>query len=625
MLVWRCPAPLLFFLSEVVYADAHMNALNDTSSGNYNWVSTISFKSNQLLCLDLNNGDTTNGNSVLIWECNGHQSQEWYFVGGTYRIASAVDKNKCIDAGDMQQGTGMQIWDCNGQKQQNFGYDSNLQTVYLSASHQDASMCLDLPGGKQFNGNPAEVWGCSGGSTQQWVIQPGISIRVSQNYHLCLDLAGGKTDNGTPIQTWQCNGLQSQMWTFWGGDYRVRYAADLSKCIDAGNSAEGNKLTLWDCNSQPQQQWGYDPKSGTIYLSSSESDASKCMDLYGGSMQPGTAIQVWGCNGCWNQKFLLNGPAQFASLDMQDGLIQPSSSSCPPLAPPGPGPSPGPSGTFYPPHCGSGGAGNWPSFQDHNSLASSKWAAYFKKVYGGIPTTGYPICIANFDFIYEPIATAAGVVSKAKRECPQKNSGDYYKQMGPAHLEASWNSWIYNPTHYVGMPKNHWIEITHRKQGAGLEGHGSWMYYAPGTAIWFNLGNTQAYNDHVPAMVAIIGSSKGCSPTSDCTGHLNELMQAAAKKGIQSLQFLHRHHYLAPPCTRAIEVVGTFGSGTSTCGKGWLRAGWEASQPCNCDDKESDATCAGFGIKGNGDLPEGVSSRYVFDENSTARPDTIFT
>merc|ERR1719403_176766 len=36
-------------------------------------------------CLDLNGGDTTNGNFVQVWECNGLPNQQWVFADGTFQ------------------------------------------------------------------------------------------------------------------------------------------------------------------------------------------------------------------------------------------------------------------------------------------------------------------------------------------------------------------------------------------------------------------------------------------------------------------------------------------------------------------------------------------------------------
>jgi len=89
------------------------------------------------LCLDLAGGDTTNGNAVEVWECNGLANQQWVF-GDDYHIRFFADQSKCVDAGDMQDGTPLMIWDCNGLSQQNWGYDSegSRKTIYLSDSRR---------------------------------------------------------------------------------------------------------------------------------------------------------------------------------------------------------------------------------------------------------------------------------------------------------------------------------------------------------------------------------------------------------------------------------------------------------------------------------------------------------
>ena len=87
-------------------------------------------------CLDLNGGDTTNGNLVQVWECNGLANQQWVFADGTFQIQYYADKSKCVDAGSLKPGSKLQIWDCNGTPQQHWGYDSNQQTIYLSDSRR---------------------------------------------------------------------------------------------------------------------------------------------------------------------------------------------------------------------------------------------------------------------------------------------------------------------------------------------------------------------------------------------------------------------------------------------------------------------------------------------------------
>jgi len=94
------------------------------------------------LCLDLP-GEIANGQPLWIWECNGHQNQEFIFAEGSWSITVGTDSAFCVDAGsDMNVGDQVFVWECNGQDQQVFGYDSGAGTIYLANSGSDASLCL---------------------------------------------------------------------------------------------------------------------------------------------------------------------------------------------------------------------------------------------------------------------------------------------------------------------------------------------------------------------------------------------------------------------------------------------------------------------------------------------------
>jgi hypothetical protein len=272
---------------------------------------SLSIRSAPLLCLDLPGGNTKNGNKLQIWECNGAESQLWYFKAGTYMLQYGGDATKCVDAGStMKAGTQLMIWDCNKAKQQKWGYDSKGGAIYLASSTADASLCMDLAGGGTQGGTAVQVWSCNNLWEQSWNVLPGIGIRVGSNYQKCFDLYGGGTDNGNPVNVWDCNGLINQHFIF--ADWQIKYAGNTNKCIDSGGMKAGGKLQLWDCNGSNQQIWGYDAIpgfAGTIFLAKSTSDATYCIDLPGGSDANGNRLQIWNCNNCWNQQFTVVGPA----------------------------------------------------------------------------------------------------------------------------------------------------------------------------------------------------------------------------------------------------------------------------------------------------------------------------
>jgi hypothetical protein len=72
------------------------------------------FKANIYKCVDLLGGDTTNGNLIVIWDCNNGPSQQWHydpFKSGYIRYAG--NPSKCVDlvGGDTTNGIKLQIWD----------------------------------------------------------------------------------------------------------------------------------------------------------------------------------------------------------------------------------------------------------------------------------------------------------------------------------------------------------------------------------------------------------------------------------------------------------------------------------------------------------------------------------
>ncbi len=63
-------------------------------------------------CLDAYNNGTTNGTSVVIWDCNGQANQQWN-VNADGTITSALS-GLCLDASNRgtANGTKIILWAC---------------------------------------------------------------------------------------------------------------------------------------------------------------------------------------------------------------------------------------------------------------------------------------------------------------------------------------------------------------------------------------------------------------------------------------------------------------------------------------------------------------------------------
>ena len=88
---------------------------------------------------------------------------------------------------------------------------------------------------------------------------------------------------------------------------------DSSECVDdtAGSSANGTSIELWDCNGEFNQDWTVE-SNGTLQVN------GKCMDITGADYTNGTLIELYTCNGGANQVWEAEGGT----------LVNPASGKC---------------------------------------------------------------------------------------------------------------------------------------------------------------------------------------------------------------------------------------------------------------------------------------------------------
>lgn len=112
-------------------------------------------------CLDAAGESSENGTHLILWECTGHENQNWYFnEKGELRGIN----NKCVDAegNSSKNGTQLVLWDCNGgsNQQWNFSSDGQIQGM--------GNKCFDMTGNVSDNGTKITLWKCHGKGNQHW-------------------------------------------------------------------------------------------------------------------------------------------------------------------------------------------------------------------------------------------------------------------------------------------------------------------------------------------------------------------------------------------------------------------------------------------------------------------------
>lgn len=592
-----------------------LKAVGANKTGEHDgWVFQITLSSNNMLCVDLPGERDDNGTPIQIWECNGHESQLWFFDEGSNKIAWAGNSNKCLDADDRKEGNTVTIHDCNDDVNDNgasqkFGYHDG--SIFLRKHGKHPSLCLDVSGAAN-SGTPLKLQKCNGQDQQKFALQAGVTIRMFQDYHLCLDLPGGDTTNGNFLQLWTCNGMAHQYWVYDSSNSRIRSAADSSKCLDAGDLQNGNSLQIWDCNGNDRQSFGYDPGTALLFVSAPGTGPTLCVDSTGGGLEAGSAVGIWFCNYCWNQHFQFWGPS--SSLALPGPTVSQHASggdACPDV--PGPAP-PSASNVFPTDHC-QYDTGVWPSFQSQQDLENDEyWSAYFTTIYGGIPDWGYPICPGAFQFLWRHAAQATGVVQFEPENCrtgdephhigQELDEGTYYTGETPLEARDAF-AYIYNSKLLgASVPANTYVEVSHTVFPG--DSGAIWYYMAVGSGVWLNMGTTVVYNDHADAVKDLLGvpchdgAQDGLDTPTECENDFPGLYDKARSLGYDTIQFTHHYDCTCGPegpssfrqnrlCNTEIIYLKDANGAAHGC-TGALKGGWEASSDCNCREELKSST-----------------------------------
>merc|ERR1712226_209692 len=165
-------------------------------------------------------------------------------------------------------------------------------------------------------------------------------------------------------------------------------------------------------------------------------------------------------------------------------------------------------------------------------MAADPWGKYYKLVYGEIPTSGYPICTDELQFLYSPLIAQAGVQlpSTPTVTCPTQ-SGQLFKD--PNWFQMSFSLWNYNPvlehpmSRGQGLPANKWVEVLHN--AFNMDGSATWFYYTPGTAVYMYTGNTKVWTDHLGAVKDLLNQACQGQGHNECIPQFSALYQAGLK------------------------------------------------------------------------------------------------
>lgn len=114
--------------------------------------------------------------------------------------------NKCIDVpnGNFSDGVRVQMWNCNGSAAQRW-------TATGGRLETGNGKCLDAAGAGTGNGTPLQIANCSGNAAQQWVLSAAGDL-VNPQANRCADIAAWNPAEGAQLHLWDCVGGANQKW-----------------------------------------------------------------------------------------------------------------------------------------------------------------------------------------------------------------------------------------------------------------------------------------------------------------------------------------------------------------------------------------------------------------------------
>ena len=220
------------------------------------------------LCMDASGEPGRDGNPVLFWGCHGGTNQKWRFTDAG-EIRGIGDDCVTIN-GTPVSGTRLVMRACDGRAGQKWsdlssagtgtaaGTVTNPQALVTRAAD---GLCSAVAGDRDANGAVAIVAPCADSPSQRFAPQSSGEVKVYDN--LCMDASGEPGRDGNPVLFWGCHGGTNQKWRFTDAG-EIRGIGDDCVTIN-GTPVSGTRLVMRTCDGRASQKWSVGTvASGTV-------------------------------------------------------------------------------------------------------------------------------------------------------------------------------------------------------------------------------------------------------------------------------------------------------------------------------------------------------------------------
>jgi len=129
--------------------------------------------------------------------------------GGSGAAKGLVSRmnGKCIDVpnGNFSDGVQVRMWGCNGSNAQLFTWSGERLTI--------GGKCLDVSGASTANGTRIQLVSCNGNRAQDFVLSAAGDL-VSYLANKCVDIEGFNANDDAKLSIYTCTGTSNQKWDF---------------------------------------------------------------------------------------------------------------------------------------------------------------------------------------------------------------------------------------------------------------------------------------------------------------------------------------------------------------------------------------------------------------------------
>ena len=251
-------------------------------------------------------GDAPTGSTLSRISPLGRAPLADLSAAATATLANQAAPSLCLAVSGTGSGATTSLQSCAGGATQNWNVASTAGVVKLSASGE----CLDAFGGSSTAGDRVGIWSCHGGGNQTFTLASTGELKVANG--LCVGPDGGPAA-ATSLVLQPCTGSAAQKWT--AGAMPVppsttgpttRFTGQLGNIgtgLCLASNVSGAVSGLQSCAVNAAQTWSV-PGAGTAGPMTLVANG-KCLDAFGGVMNAGDLVGIYGCHGGSNQTFTL--------------------------------------------------------------------------------------------------------------------------------------------------------------------------------------------------------------------------------------------------------------------------------------------------------------------------------